>query len=74
MPDLSWREGLVMAPLLALIVFLGVYPKPMLERIEPAVGRLVAHIEAHSDYVEPEVATVGSGEDSGGDEHEESAP
>ena len=37
-PDLTWREGLVMAPLLAAIVFLGVYPKPVLERIEP-VGR-----------------------------------
>jgi NADH-quinone oxidoreductase subunit M len=59
MPDLSWREGLVMAPLLALIVFLGVYPKPMLDRIEPSVGRLVSHIEANSDYVEPTVATSG---------------
>jgi NADH-quinone oxidoreductase subunit M len=56
-PDLSWREGLVMAPLLGLIVFLGVYPKPVLERIEPAVDRLVAHVEAHSDYVQPAVAS-----------------
>ena len=54
--DLSWREGLVMAPLLGLIVFLGVYPKPMLDRIEPAVDKLVAHVEHHSDYREPEVA------------------
>ncbi|MET0728275.1 MAG: proton-conducting transporter membrane subunit, partial [Acidimicrobiales bacterium] len=60
--DLSWREGLVMAPLLALIVFLGVYPKPMLERIEPAVTRLVGHIEDHTDYVEPEIASVGAGD------------
>ncbi len=57
-PDLTWREGLVMAPLLGLIVFLGVYPKPVLERIEPAVDRLVTHIEAHSDYVQPEVANA----------------
>jgi NADH:ubiquinone oxidoreductase subunit 4 (subunit M) len=66
-PDLSWREGFVMAPLVGLIVFLGVYPKPMLERIEPAVERLVAHIEDHSDYVEPEVATIGAGD--AGDDH-----
>jgi NADH-quinone oxidoreductase subunit M len=46
-----------MAPLLGLIVFLGVYPKPVLERIEPAVDRLVAHVEAHSDYVQPAVAS-----------------
>jgi NADH-quinone oxidoreductase subunit M len=57
--DLSWREGLVMAPLLGLIVFLGVYPKPMLDRIEPAVHKLVAHVEDHSDFREPEVASVG---------------
>jgi NADH-quinone oxidoreductase subunit M len=63
-PDLTWREGLVMAPLLGLIVFLGVYPKPMLERIEPAVDRLVSHIEHHSDYVQPDVA---SSDEAGGE-------
>ena len=57
MPDMSWREGLVMAPLLGLIVFLGVYPQPMLERIEPSVVRLVSHVEEHSDFREPTVAT-----------------
>ena len=49
-----------MAPLLGLIVFLGVYPKPMLDRIEPSVRRLVAHVEDSSDYVEPAVATAGA--------------
>ena len=71
MPDLSWREGLVMAPLLGLIVFLGVYPKPMLDRIEPSVTRLVTHIEEHSDYTEPEVATVGAGDEDGDAGHEQ---
>ena len=37
MRDLTLAEGLVLAPLLGLIVFLGVYPKPVLERIEPSV-------------------------------------
>ena len=60
MPDLTWREGLVMAPLLGLIVFLGVYPQPMLDRIQPSVDRLVTHIEANSDYVEPDVAKTGA--------------
>jgi len=58
-PEMSWREGLVMAPLLAAIVFLGVYPKPVLERIEPAVDRLIAHVEAHSDFHLPEPAATG---------------
>jgi NADH-quinone oxidoreductase subunit M len=59
--DMTWREGAVMAPLVALIIFLGVYPKPVLERIEPAVGRLVAHLEDGSDFEEPEVNRDGTG-------------
>lgn len=59
--DMTWREGAVMAPLLALIVFLGVFPKPVLERIEPAVERLIAHVEERSDYREPVVTRDGTG-------------
>jgi NADH-quinone oxidoreductase subunit M len=55
-PDLYLREALVLAPFVAGIVFLGVYPKPLLERIEPAVNRLIAHVEAHSDYERPDPA------------------
>jgi NADH:ubiquinone oxidoreductase subunit 4 (subunit M) len=65
-PDLTWKEGAVMAPLLGLIVFLGVYPKPMLERIEPSVERLVAHVEDHSGFRQPEVARAGVGATGGG--------
>ena len=53
--EMSWREGAVLAPLLALIVFLGIYPKPMLERMEPAVDRLISHVEGNSDFVSPSV-------------------
>jgi NADH-quinone oxidoreductase subunit M len=55
---MTWRERLIMAPLLAFIVFLGVYPKPVLDRVGPTVTALVKHVEAHSDYREPRV-TVG---------------
>ncbi|MBA3956361.1 MAG: NADH-quinone oxidoreductase subunit M [Acidimicrobiia bacterium] len=56
MADMSRRELAIMAPLLAAIVFLGVYPKPVLERIEPAVDRLIAHVEANSNFTQPQVA------------------
>jgi NADH-quinone oxidoreductase subunit M len=36
--DLSLREAIAVAPLLALIVILGVYPKPVLDIIRPAVN------------------------------------
>jgi NADH-quinone oxidoreductase subunit M len=56
MPDLKFSEGLVLAPLLGLIVFLGVYPTPLLERVEPSVDRLIEHVEEHTDYEAPEPA------------------
>ena len=34
--DLNVRETLAVAPLIALIVFLGIYPKPVLDIINPA--------------------------------------
>lgn len=43
--DLSWREVGVMVPLILLIVFLGVYPKPVLDRINPSVSRLVSQVD-----------------------------
>ena len=49
--------GAVMAPLVALIVFLGVYPKPVLERVQPSVDRLIGHVEAHTHYRQPAVAS-----------------
>jgi NADH-quinone oxidoreductase subunit M len=55
--ELTWREGAVLAPLLALIVFLGVYPKPVLDRMEPAVEGLITHVDENSDFVSPEVPT-----------------
>jgi len=66
--DMSWREGLVMAPLLAGIVFLGVYPKPVLERMEPAVDRLIAHVEAGSDFESPEIGSQAGGVEHADDE------
>jgi NADH-quinone oxidoreductase subunit M len=45
MPDLRAREALVLAPLVGLIVFLGVYPKPVLDRMEPSVVALIDHVD-----------------------------
>jgi NADH-quinone oxidoreductase subunit M len=57
--DLSWREIVVVAPLIALIVFLGVYPKPVLDRITPSVTRLVQHVETSTGTHQPAVANPG---------------
>ena len=52
--ELTVREGLVMLPLVGLILFCGVYPKPMLDRIEPSVKQLITHVEHHTDYKQPQ--------------------
>ena len=51
--ELSVREGLVLLPMLAAIFFCGVYPKAMLDRIEPSVKALLAHVEEQTGYEEP---------------------
>jgi NADH-quinone oxidoreductase subunit M len=43
--DISWREIGAVAPLLLGIVFLGVYPKPFLDRVTPSVSHLLAHVQ-----------------------------
>jgi NADH-quinone oxidoreductase subunit M len=45
MKDLTWRESLALAPLLVLIVFIGVYPKPFVDRIEPSADKVVETLE-----------------------------
>jgi NADH-quinone oxidoreductase subunit M len=63
---MTWREGLVLAPLIGVIVFMGIYPKPVLERMEPSVDRLIEHVEDNSDHRQPAVASRGSSGGSGG--------
>jgi NADH-quinone oxidoreductase subunit M len=46
--DVRARESVMLAPLIALIVFIGVYPKPFLERIEPAAQRVVNQLNESS--------------------------
>ncbi len=43
--DLGWNERLIVAPLIILIVALGVFPKPVLDRITPSVDQLVVHVD-----------------------------
>jgi len=40
--DLNWRELAVLIPLLAGIVWMGLYPAPVLRRIEPAALRYIS--------------------------------
>ena len=48
-----------MVPLLGLSLFLGFYPQPVLDRLQPSVNALIAQVEAHSNYRQPSVAKTG---------------
>jgi NADH-quinone oxidoreductase subunit M len=47
MPDLKARELWAVGPLIALIIALGVYPKPVLDVINPAVHQTMIQIHVH---------------------------
>jgi NADH-quinone oxidoreductase subunit M len=47
-PDINRRELLLLAPLLAGIVWLGVYPAPVLRRMQPAAEQFVRIVETRA--------------------------
>jgi NADH-quinone oxidoreductase subunit M len=57
--DLRWSERLVVAPLIVLIVLLGVYPKPVLDRITPAVNQLIHRVDSVT-YTQQPAAGAGT--------------
>lgn len=58
--DMTWRERGAVLPLVAGIVFLGIYPKPILDRITPSVGNLVQHVyTADPSFVIPKAGRPG---------------
>ena len=59
--DMTWAERLAVAPLLAGMIFIGVYPQPLLNRIQPAVNHLVQHIEYADPSFKLPPSTVGHG-------------
>ncbi|MGC5009396.1 NADH-quinone oxidoreductase subunit M [Streptosporangium sp. DT93] len=45
LPDLNLRERFVIGPLIAVILILGFFPKPMLDVINPAVDRTLSSVD-----------------------------
>jgi hypothetical protein len=56
-PPVAWYEIAGLTPLMVLIVLIGVYPRPIFERISPPVRQIASRF-----YVEPETG----GEPGGG--------
>ena len=58
LPDLTLREVWTFAPLLVLAVWIGLYPKPFLDRLETSVDKVMSRV--NSDYT-PRLAVAGAG-------------
>ncbi|MEV7367753.1 NADH-quinone oxidoreductase subunit M [Streptomyces sp. NPDC091299] len=56
MPDLRVREVLVVAPLIVLLIFLGVYPKPVADIVNPAVKQTMSDVHQTDPKPEAEAA------------------
>ncbi|MET8573671.1 NADH-quinone oxidoreductase subunit M [Streptomyces sp. NPDC005012] len=56
LPDLRVRELAVVAPLIALLIFLGVYPKPLTDLVNPAVRHTMSDVQQHDPEPEVEAA------------------
>jgi NADH-quinone oxidoreductase subunit M len=69
--ELRAKEAAVLLPFLAVIVFTGVYPKPLLDRIEPSVDELIVHVEDRTDYTVPSVGSERAEAPAHGDEGDE---
>jgi NADH-quinone oxidoreductase subunit M len=65
--DLNSREIATMVPLLILMFVMGLYPRPLLRRIQPSVIALLARtshpiVRIHVQPVQPSLATTATGE------------
>src|SRR6266498_2303114 len=63
MPDLRARELWAVGPLIALIIALGVYPKPVIDVINPAVRQTITQV--HAKDPAPSVSRASRGNDTG---------
>ncbi|WP_411141701.1 NADH-quinone oxidoreductase subunit M [Streptomyces sp. x-80] len=62
MPDLRVRELVVVAPLIALLIFLGVYPKPLTDLVNPAVGHTLSVVDKKDPQPAVQVDAVPGGD------------
>jgi len=54
-PDLNARELVILVPLVAAIFWIGIYPRPILDRMEPAAMRVINEVNAGRFIATPAV-------------------
>jgi len=56
--EINLRELITVVPLLGLSLFLGFYPRPVLDRIQPSVRQLVTQVDIKTGQQPPHVGNV----------------
>jgi NADH-quinone oxidoreductase subunit M len=49
MLDLNWREIVVFVPMIAVVLWMGIYPDSFLRPLQPTIGNLIASVQAARD-------------------------
>jgi NADH-quinone oxidoreductase subunit M len=60
-PDLNARELTILVPLVVVILWIGVYPQPFLERMQPSAERLLREVSARQFVSAPALYETSSG-------------
>ncbi len=45
MPDLHWREVVVFAPMIAIVLWMGVYPSSFMRPMQPSIANLIERVQ-----------------------------
>ena len=56
--DLGLREIAIIVPLILIVLAIGIYPRPILDRIQPSVDLILERIEATTSYEVPEYGST----------------
>ncbi|HEX9774578.1 MAG TPA: NADH-quinone oxidoreductase subunit M [Actinomycetota bacterium] len=54
--DLTGRELATLAPILVMIVVIGVWPRPFLDRMEPSIRNVIVRVDAERAPAQPEAS------------------
>ena len=58
MLDLSPREILIFAPMIAVVIWMGIYPASFLKPIQPTISNLIEHVQVSQRHLPASVAAV----------------
>ena len=69
MPDLSAREWALLAPIAAVVLWMGVYPESFMRPMRADIGRLVERLERAAPEGDSRLKVSAAGHEHAGEDH-----